>query len=242
MAGGYGKRMWPVTKNFPKSLLPLGGRRAIDYVLDKLLEADVDAVLVSTNLRFRRHFEIWLNERQINSVEIVAEASMCEGEKLGAIGALAELTPTLEPDDYYVIAGDNIFTSALGGMTKFYKEKNKSIVALYNQKTMREVKLGSVVTLDEDKKIIDFEEKPKHPKTKLVGACIYAFPYDILLKTQEYIDEGGNHDEPGNFITWLCKSETVYGYMFGGRVWDIGTLRSYEELKEEFSRRATHQF
>jgi len=110
LAGGYAKRMWPLTKDFPKTLLPVGGRPAIDHIVDRLSETKVSAIIVSTNLKFKPHFEAWLKQKPIGVIEIVAETSKCEKEKLGVVGALAELAPKLKPDDYLIIAGDNIFT------------------------------------------------------------------------------------------------------------------------------------
>jgi len=46
LAGGYAKRMWPITHDFPKPLLPISGRPAIDYIIDKLLEIDIDRIFV----------------------------------------------------------------------------------------------------------------------------------------------------------------------------------------------------
>jgi glucose-1-phosphate thymidylyltransferase len=95
--------------------------------------------------------------------------------------------------------------------------------------------LGSVVTLRSDNRVISFEEKPKKPTTTVVGACIYILPYESLLRTKQYMGIGGNRDEPGNFIAWLCRQEEVYGYMLASYVWDIGTADGYEELQREFA-------
>jgi hypothetical protein len=48
-------------------------------------------------------------------------------------------------------------------------------------------------------------------------------PYKSLLRTRQYLDDGGNRDEAGNFIAWLCRQEQVYAYMLDSYVWDIGT-------------------
>jgi glucose-1-phosphate thymidylyltransferase len=152
----------------------------------------------------------------------------------GAVGTLARLAPKLKPDDYLVLCGDNIFKSSLKGMFEYYQERRKTVVALYHQKSLQEVRLGSVVTLETDNRIIGFEEKPKKPTTTIVGACIYILPYASLLRTTEYLEGGGNRDEPGNFMAWLCRHEEVYGYMLASYVWDIGTPKGYEELQEEF--------
>ena len=169
------------------------------------------------------------------NVELVVEQSRSEEEKLGAVGALAKLAPTLEPDDYLVICGDNIFTASLTGMLECYREKRKAIVVVYHQKSLEQVKLGSVVTLGSDNRVISFEEKPKKPTTTVVGACIYILPYESLLRTKQYLDMDGNKDEPGNFIAWLCRQEEVYAYMLPSYVWDIGSPEGYEQLQRQFA-------
>ena len=240
LAGGYAKRMWPLTKDLPKTLLPIAGRPAIDYIIDKLLEADVKAIIVSTNLKFKPHFESWLKNRHVSSIEIMIEATRDEEEKLGAVRALAELAPKLRPDDYLIIAGDNIFTGGMRGMIDFYKQKKAPVVAVIKAASMEEVARGSSVTLRKDMKIIRFEEKPVKPKSMLIGACIYIMPRNTILRVAEYLSEGGARDEPGNFVAWLCERESVYGYPLRGRLWDIGTIEGYEQVKQEFARLGSH--
>jgi len=234
LAGGYGKRMWPLTQDVPKALLPIGGRPAIDYILDRLLEVDVKTVIVFTNLKFKPHFEAWLKEKQMGLIEIFAETSRCEEEKLGAVGALAELAAKLEPDDYLIIAGDNIFTAGIRGMIDFYKKKRAPVVAVIKARSAEDVLRGSSVLLEKDMRVARFKEKPMKIETMLIGACIYILPYRALSRTREYLQEGGDRDEPGNFMEWLCERETVYGYMLPGRLWDIGTIEGYEQLEREF--------
>jgi len=234
LAGGYAKRMGQVAAELPKSLLPIAGEPAIDYILDKLAEIAPEKILLTTNIKFKPAFESWLTSKHLTNIELVVEHSRSEREKLGAVGALAQLAPKLEPDDYLVICGDNIFTSSLTGMLEYYRQKQKAVVAVYHQKSLEEVKLGSAVTLGSGNRVISFEEKPKKPTTTVVGACIYILPYESLLRTKQYLDTGGNRDEPGNFIAWLCRQEEVYAYMLPSYVWDIGTPEGYEELQRQF--------
>ena len=234
LAGGYAKRMGQLATELPKSLLPIAGRPAINYILDRLSEIALEKILLTTNTTFKSAFESWLASKHLSNVELVVEQSRSEKEKLGAVGALAQLAPKLEPDDYLVVCGDNIFKSSLKGMLEYYQEKRRTVVAVYLQRSLNDVKVGSAVTIGDDQRIVNFEEKPKHPKTRLVGACIYMLSYKSLLRARQYLDKGGNRDEPGNFIAWLCKQEQVYGYMLDSYVWDIGTPKGYEELQEEF--------
>jgi glucose-1-phosphate thymidylyltransferase len=234
LAGGYAKRMGQVVAELPKSLLPIAGRPAIDHILDKLTEIAPEKILLTTNIKFKPAFESWLTSKHLTNIELVIEQSRSEKEKLGAVGALAQLAPKLKPDDYLVICGDNIFTSSLTRMLEYYRQKRKAVVAVYHQKSLEEVKLGSAVTLGSGNRVLSFEEKPKKPTTTVVGACIYILPYESLLRTKQYLDTGGNRDEPGNFIAWLCRQEEVYAYMLPSYVWDIGTPEGYEELQRQF--------
>lgn len=214
--------MWPLTKDLPKSLLPIGNRPALDYVLDRLLEANLNSITVLTNLKFKPYFEAWLKEKHTDLVKISAEPSRREEEKLGAIGALAALTPRLEQDDYLVMAGDNIATAGVKGMIDFYAEKRAPTVAIIKAKRAEEVLRGSSTLLAEDGRILWFEEKPREIKSMLIGACIYILPYGTLLRTSEYLREDGNRDEPGAFMEWLCKrgglrihaARTTLGYRY----------------------------
>ena len=235
MAGGYAKRMGQLGARVPKSLLPIAGKPVMDHILERIDELTPAQILVTINAKFKSAFESWLSTKKSTNIELVVEQSKSEEEKPGAVQGLAQLANRLQPDDYLVICGDNIFTSGLVGMREYYRQKRKPVVAVYHQRSLEEVRLGSVVTLGNDNRIIRFEEKPKKPTTTVVGACIYILPYRSLLRVRQYLDTGGNRDEPGSFIAWLCSQEEVYGYMFPSYVWDIGTPKGYEELRREFT-------
>jgi glucose-1-phosphate thymidylyltransferase len=236
LAGGFGKRLGPLAKEVPKPLLPLRGKPAIDHILVKLLEAGVEEVVVSTNLKFEIQFETWLRKAKLRNVRIEVEPSKTEEEKFGAIGGIARMLKQLHKDDYFVVAGDNVFTDSLHEMAAFFREIKKSVVAGYYAANLTQLKLGSSVTTDSKGRIMLFEEKPVNPDlSKPVGACIYTLPHSALLRTREYVDEGMNADEPGRFISWLCEREDVYMYVLKGHLWDIGSVAEYERAKHEFT-------
>jgi glucose-1-phosphate thymidylyltransferase len=81
--------------------------------------------------------------------------------------------------------------------------------------------------LDDKNKIVDFQEKPKFPKTTLAAVGLYFFPKQILKEISRYLDEGGTCDEPGYFITWLCENDQVYAISLPGDWFDIGNVESY---------------
>jgi NDP-sugar pyrophosphorylase family protein len=103
LAGGYSRRMGQLAYRLPKSLLPVAGRPAIDHILDRLNEIALVKILLTTNLKFKQDFESWLAAKGSHNIELIVEQSTSERDKLGAVGALVQLAPTLEPDDYLVV-------------------------------------------------------------------------------------------------------------------------------------------
>jgi len=238
LAGGYAKRLWPLTIDTPKALLPIAGRPMIDYVIDKLvpLESTVGKIVLSTNRKFQSQFQKWLETSKHHNVELIPENSSSEEQKLGAIRALADIIDDLAVEDFLVLAGDGLFTDKLEGFIHFFREKYAPTVALYHARNLTETRRGSAVKVDENGRILEFKEKPMHPITTLVGACLYAFPVGINRKLHEYLQLGLATDQPGKFIEWLHKREPVFGFMLKGYLWDIGTMGSYRTADEFFTR------
>jgi len=236
LAGGYAKRLWPLTMDRPKALLPIAGRPIIDYVVEKLisLEPPMRRIILSTNQRFQLQFQKWLEIGKYYNIELIPEKSSSEQEKLGAIRALANIVDKATMEDVLVLAGDSLFADELGSFIHFFCEKYAPTVALYHAKSLAETRKGSMVKVDEDGRILEFKEKPLHPKTTLVGACLYAFPSGINRRLSEYLQLGLATDEPGRFIEWLYKQESVFGFMLKDYLWDIGTIDSYRTANEFF--------
>jgi len=232
MAGGYAKRMWPLTKNIPKPLLYVHNKRVIEHIIDNIHESGVRDVIVSTNERFNDQFQAWLNQNNIRNITIITEKSNSENNKLGAVRALTELLKTLPPDDYLILAGDNIIKSNLAPMISFYRRINRPVVGLFEPVDKKQLQAGSVAVIDRNKQIQKFIEKPKRSTKGKLGALVYILPYQTLSKLDQYLAEGNETDEPGRFISWLHKREAVYGYPFASRVLDIGDLQLLAEANK----------
>ena len=110
LAGGFAKRMWPLTKNKPKQLLDIAGRPMLDYVIDSLSNLDLDRIIVSVNSFFAPQFQNYLDSNvNANNIELFIEESDNEDQKLGALGALNLL---FEKKDLrgpvFIAGGDNL--------------------------------------------------------------------------------------------------------------------------------------
>jgi glucose-1-phosphate thymidylyltransferase len=220
MAGGYATRLWPITRTKPKPLLPVGKRRIIDHIYEKLRRFDVP-IIISTNKRFEDDFKRWATNKEI---ELVIEETTEEKEKLGAVKALAEIAKTV--DEMLVVAGDNLFSFTLNGFVEYYKQKRAPVTALYDVGDFELAKRYGVAELDGER-ILRFHEKPERPPSTLVGIGIYAFPRYAIKMLLEYVESSEKHDNLGDFLSWLCKNTEVFGYPFDGEWYDVGNPDSY---------------
>jgi len=240
LAGGYAKRLWPLTKNTPKQLLSVGGRPMIEYVMDKLeIQEEVDKIIISTNKKFEKDFKQRLAEyKSTKDISLVVEPTFSEKNKLGSVGALGYLIEKKNiSEELMIIGGDNLFEFDLKDLIDYYREKDGDIVALYDLKSIHKAQNYGVAIVDENNQIIDFVEKPKNPPSTLVSTACYILSPKGVRSVLTYLDKGENPDAIGFFIKWLIKRERVFGFVFSGRWFDIGSLESLEEADFIYSKK-----
>lgn len=228
LAGGYATRLWPITRNRPKMLLPVGDGTVIDEIFGDL-EADdrVDEVFVSTNERFAGEFEAYLAESDFEKPTVSVEDTTAESEKFGVVGALAQLIDRENvDDDLVVVAGDNLISFDVSEFVDFFAEKGTPALAAYDVGSRERAKSYGLVELEGDR-VVNFQEKPENPKSTLVSIACYAFPQETLPDFDEYLSDGNNPDEPGWFIQWLQSRQPVHAFTFEEAWFDIGTPESY---------------
>ena len=110
LAGGYATRLWPITKNRPKMLLPVGETTVVDRIFRELEDDDrIEEVYVSTNERFADEFESHIADSDFEKPRLSVEDTTEESEKFGVVGALGQLVDREGvDDDLLVVAGDNL--------------------------------------------------------------------------------------------------------------------------------------
>ena len=133
-----------------------------------------------------------------------------------------------------VIAGDNLFEFSLKGVLNLFKKTKSSTIALYDVKDIQLATLYGVVAIDDNKSIIDFQEKPKQPKSTLISTGVYFFPKKDIPLIKEYIEKSGNADKTGSFIQWLYKREKVYAYVTHEQWHDIGNKEQLKMVRESY--------
>ncbi len=237
LAAGYATRLYPLTLDRPKALLPVAGRPMLEHVLERLVPiTEIDHVYLVTNAKFAPHFREWASRyRPPRPVEVttVDDGTTDDETKLGAIGDLDLVLRTQGiDDDVIVVAGDNLFTDELDDFGRACRELGAPVLAVYDVGDLAEMRKYNAIDVDADGRIAYFEEKPQHPTSTLTGIALYFYPRSVLPLVRRYVEEGNNPDQPGRLIEWLYRRTPVYTWRVPGRWYDIGsaeTLRAADE-------------
>jgi len=238
LAAGYATRLYPLTKDRPKALLPINGRPIIDYIADDINKIDeVDTIYVVTNHKFAGHFKSWSDTAKSRAPVVVLDDGTDSDEtKRGAIGDIQFVIETAGlDDDLLIIAGDNFSTFSMKNYYNFFKKSGKDCVCVKKATDREALKAFAVAQIDKSGKIIDLVEKPKEPKSDLAVFATYFYKKETLPLFKQYLDEGNTPDAPGNFPQWLYKKQDVCAYIMDGDCYDIGTPQMYAEVNNKFS-------
>ncbi|MBL7081056.1 MAG: nucleotidyltransferase family protein [Candidatus Omnitrophica bacterium] len=239
LAAGYGTRLYPYTQNRAKSLLKIGKRPIIDYLIEKIEKIyQIQKIIVVTNDRFFSQFKRWkVCSKTKKQLRIINDLTRSPQDRLGAIGDI-EFTLVKEgsDNDLLVLGGDNIFEGNLASFLSFARKKKPSVsIGVFDIKNRNQAKEFGVVRLNRNMRIIELWEKPKNPKSTYVAMCLYYFPKGKLPLITQYLSTSGVHrDTLGSYIRWLLRKSKVYGFEFKGFWHDIGHHYTYTKAKEMF--------
>jgi glucose-1-phosphate thymidylyltransferase len=240
LGAGYATRLYPLTRERPKPLLPVGGIPMLQRIVEEVNRVpDVDRIYVVTNHRFVSHYYNWLRDYTLQKgslpkiIEIFDDLTTSPDDRLGAIGDINFVLKNAKvDDDLLVIAGDNLFTFQLNDFISFAREKKSSAVCLKDLKSKKLVSLYGMVEVDKNQKIVDFEEKPPKARTTLISIGVYYFSRQHLPLFTTYLEQRHSPDAPGFYLQWLYQQIDFYGYVIKGDWYDIGDIDSYTDANK----------
>lgn len=241
LAAGYATRLYPLTKDFPKPLLKVGPKAILDYLLDNMRNLPgLDGMYVVTNSKFTPHFQTWAKELRSAAaplpwpVEIIDDGTDSNETRRGAVADLwyAVQTKAID-DDLLVCAGDNIYTFNLADFYHFFAEKHSDIILSYRIASLEKLRRTGVLQVDTFGRVIGFEEKPAQPKSDLGCPALYLLQKNTLALIPAYLNQGGNPDAPGHFISWLYQQHPIYAFLMTQPYYDVGNLESYHRICQQ---------
>ena len=246
LAGGQGSRLGVLTADVAKPAVSFGGKyRIIDFPLSNCINSGIDTVGVLTQyqpLRLNTHIGIgipWDLDRNNGGVTVLPpyEKSANSEWYTGTANAIYQnmrYIDTYNPDYVLILSGDHIYKMDYEVMLDFHKENHADVTIATMPVPLEEASRFGIVIADEEKKILEFEEKPKNPRSNLASMGIYIFSWPVLKNALIEMKDQSSCDFGKHIIPYCFEHENrMFAYEYNGYWKDVGTLGSYWEANME---------
>ena len=255
LAGGKGERLHPLTIHRAKPAVPFGGiYRIIDFTLSNCINSGIRKIAVLPqykSLSLDKHLRLAWNffSGELNEYIISVPPQQRVGDKWyqGTADAIYQNIYMIEkdaPDHLMVLAGDHIYKMDYSEMLRFHQEKNADATVAAIEMPRAMASSFGVLEVDEDYRIVGFEEKPRKPKhipgrpeMAFASMGIYLFNTKKAIEHLEFDAlRDTAHDFGKNIIPQMMKTDRVFAYNFKdenkkeAKYWrDVGTIDAYWE-------------
>ena len=244
LAGGQGSRLYTLTEKTAKPAVPFGAKyRIIDFTLSNCVNSGIDTVGVLTQYQplvlneYIGNGQPWDLDRMNGGVMVLPpyQGSKSADWYKGTANAIYQnlnFINRYDPDYVLILSGDHIYKMDYNAMLEYHKKMNSvATIAVINVPLEQASRFG-IMNTDENNKIVEFEEKPKEPKSTKASMGIYIFNRSLLAK---YLEADENNPESSNDFgkniipAMLDAGEPMYAYEFSGYWKDVGTIQSLWE-------------
>ncbi len=242
LAGGQGSRLFALTSHVAKPAVPFGGKyRIIDFPLSNCINSGIDTVGVLTQYQplelnaYLGSGQPWDLDRSDGGVHVLPPYVQAGDQGTwykGTANAIYQNIGFLElydPDYVLILSGDHIYKMDYSRMIRPHKDRGAACTISVLDVPMEDASRCGIMNTDSEGRVLEFEEKPPHPKSNLASMGIYVFTWDKLRSYLE-ADEADPHssnDFGKNVIpAMLAAGELMSTYRFTGYWKDVGTIRS----------------
>ncbi|WP_269261687.1 glucose-1-phosphate adenylyltransferase [Streptococcus agalactiae] len=249
LAGGQGTRLGKMTQSIAKPAVQFGGRyRIIDFALSNCANSGINNVGVITQyqpLELNTHIgngSSWGLDGIDSGVTVLQPYSATEGNRWfqgtsHAIYQNIDYIDRINPEYVLILSGDHIYKMDYDDMLQTHKDNLASLTVAVLDVPLKEASRFGIMNTDSNDRIVEFEEKPEHPKSTKASMGIYIFDWKRLRTV--LIDGEKNGIDMSDFgknviPAYLESGERVYTYNFDGYWKDVGTIESLWEANMEY--------
>ncbi|MDY4553268.1 MAG: glucose-1-phosphate adenylyltransferase [Streptococcus hyointestinalis] len=249
LAGGQGTRLGKLTQSIAKPAVQFGGRyRIIDFALSNCVNSGIHNVGVITQyqpLALNSHIgngSSWGLDGIDSGATILQPYSATEGNRWfegtsHAIYQNIDYIDSINPEYVLILSGDHIYKMDYDDMLQTHKDNMASLTVAVIDVPLKEASRVGIMNTDSNDRIVEFEEKPEHPKSTKASMGIYIFNWKRLREV--LVNAEKNHVDMSDFgknviPAYLEAGDRVYTYNFDGYWKDVGTIESLWEANMEY--------
>ena len=245
LAGGRGSRLHELTNRVAKPAVSYGGKyRIVDFPLSNCSNSGVDIVGVLTQYEsvllnsYVAAGGRWGLDARESGVFVLPPREKADADldvyrgTADAISQNIDFIDKYSPEYLLVLSGDHIYKMDYDKMLDYHKEMNADATIAVIEVPMKEASRFGIMNTDGAGRIVEFEEKPEHPKSNLASMGIYIFNWKLLRKMllADMKDPDSHHDFGKDIIPQLLNdNKTLAAYKFKGYWKDVGTIDSLWE-------------
>jgi glucose-1-phosphate adenylyltransferase len=248
LAGGEGRRLSILSQKRAKPAVPFAGKyRIIDFTLSNCVNSGIYHVGIATQYRPRslhdhiRSGRSWDLDRASGGVTLLqpylgrSDSDWYQGTA-DAVHQNFDFVRRPRPENVLVLAGDHVYKMDYDHILNFHREHEADCTVAVRRVPLDEASRFGVMEVDENYRIVQFEEKPREPKSALASMGIYVFQLEALRQAlEDDLDNPSSRRDFGHDIIplMLAQGKQVYGFPYGGYWVDVGTVHAYWEAHME---------
>ena len=254
LAGGRGSRLHELTNKVAKPAVSYGGKyRIVDFPLSKCANSGIDILCVLTqneSVLINSYVAAggrWGLDARESGVFVLPPREKADADldvyrgTADAISQNIDFIDKYAPEYVLILSGDHIYKMNYAKMLAYHKEMNADATIAVIEVPMKEASRFGIMNTDEEGHIVEFEEKPEHPKSNLASMGIYIFNWKLLRKMllADMKDADSHHDFGKDIIpTLLADQKTLVAYKYQGYWKDVGTIDSLWEANMDLLNRS----
>ena len=250
LAGGKGTRLFALTKKTAKPAVSFAAKyRIIDFPLSNCANSGINIVGVLTQYEsteldsYIGNGEKWGLNGVHSLMTSLAPRQTEEGANwykgtADAITQNIEFLDKEDPDYVLILSGDHIYKTRYNEMIELHKKTGADATISVIEVDPKEASRFGIMAVDAKDRIVEFQEKPKNPKSNLASMGVYCFSWKVLRRylKDDAKQEDSDHDFGKNIIpTMLEDGRKMQAYRFQGYWRDVGTLASLHEANMDIA-------
>ena len=245
LAGGRGSRLKDLTNKVAKPAVSYGGKyRIVDFPLSNCANSGIDVVGVLTqyeSVELNSYVAAagnWGLDSRDSGVFVLPPREKADAGldvyrgTADAISQNIDFIDKYDPEYLLVLSGDHIYKMNYDKMLDYHKEKGADVTIAVREVPWKEAPRFGIMNTDADLNIVEFQEKPKEPKSNLASMGIYIFSWKKLraILVADMVNPNSSHDFGNDVIpTYLNNGDKLVAWKFKGYWKDVGTIDSLWE-------------